>query len=214
MKYIELRQQLINLARQLNSRGLSAGMSGNLSARCAEGVLITPTAMDYQQLTPEDIVLLHADGTVAPDQPRKPSSEWHFHCGIYQARPDAGAVVHAHPVHCTALACSGRAIPAFHYMVAIAGGDNIPLVPYHLFGSSALSEQVVATLHDRDACLLANHGMISLGKNLDQAFKLAVEVESLAHQYCTALTLGDVTLLNPEQMALVRQQFKGYGQRV
>lgn len=213
MQQQQLRQQLIDMARQFNRSGLSTGKSGNLSVRCGQGLLITPTGMDYQQLKVDDIVLLTLDGALAGSQPRQPSSEWHFHCGIYQARPEVNAVLHAHPTYCTALACSGREIPAFHYMVAVAGGDNIPLAPYRLFGTPELSEQVVAHLQHRDACLLANHGMIALGNTVSAAFNLALEVEGLAQQYCEALKLGRVAILSTEQMQQVMQQFDGYGQR-
>jgi L-fuculose-phosphate aldolase len=210
----EARQQIIDYAQQLNSSGLSVGMSGNISVRCDEGLLITPSGVDYQQLRPIDIVLLEPFGAVVANQKRQPSSEWHFHCGLYTSRPDVNAIVHAHPNYCTALACTGREIPAFHYMVAVAGGNNIPLAAYHLFGSEALSEAVVKALRHRQACLLANHGMIALGDDIDKAFKLAIETESLAQQYCEALKLGDVKLLNDRQMKAVIDQFKTYGQRV
>ncbi|ARN74643.1 class II aldolase/adducin family protein [Oceanicoccus sagamiensis] len=215
MKDSELRQQLIDYAIQLNRSGLSAGKSGNISARCHEGLLITPTGMDYHELSPEDIVLLTLEGGQASTAQNKlPSSEWHFHCGIYQARPDIHAVVHAHPTHSTALACTGRAIPAFHYMVAVAGGKQIPIAPYALFGTEELSRHVVDTLQGYQACLLANHGMIALGGNLRAAFNLAVEVESLAQQYCQALALGKIQLLTDQQMDKVMEKFKAYGQRV
>jgi L-fuculose-phosphate aldolase len=214
MDSTKARQQLIDYAQQLNSSGLSVGMSGNISVRCDEGLLITPSAVDYQQLRPKDIVLLEPFGAVTANQNRQPSSEWHFHCGLYLSRPDINAIVHAHPTYCTALACTGRDIPAFHYMVAVAGGSSIPLAAYHLFGSEALSEAVVKTLQHRQACLLANHGMITLGDDLGKAFKLALETESLAQQYCEALKLGDVKLLSDQQMAAVIDQFKTYGQRV
>jgi L-fuculose-phosphate aldolase len=213
MKQTTAREQLIDFSKQLNSSGLSVGKSGNLSVRCDKGLLITPSGIDYHTLHPEDIVLLEADGSLAPDQLRQPSSEWHFHCDLYQSRPDINAIVHAHPTYCTALACTGHDIPAFHYMVAVAGGVNIPLASYHLFGTEALSHAVKAVLHDRQACLMANHGMIALGQDLNSAFKLALEVESLAKQYCEALKLGTISLLSDQQMAEVIEKFKSYGQR-
>ncbi|KKK46723.1 hypothetical protein LCGC14_3162400, partial [marine sediment metagenome] len=198
----------------LNHSGLSLGKSGNISVRCDQGLLITPTGMDYSDLSTDDIVLLHNDGSVDPGQQRLPSSEWHFHCGIYQARPDINAVVHAHPNHCTALACTGRDIPAFHYMVAVAGGDNIPIAPYALFGTEQLSDYVATALQQRQACLLANHGMIAIGPDLHSSFNLATEVEGLAQQYCQALALGDVNTLSDQQMNEVIVKFKDYGQRL
>ncbi len=219
MKQTSLKQAVIDYAIKLNSSGLSAGKSGNVSVRCDEGMLITPTGMDYHDLSVEDIVLLKLDGSLAESTSsappkRLPSSEWHFHCGIYQSRPDIEAIVHAHPAFSTALACTGRHIPAFHYMVAVAGGKQIPIAPYALFGTEELSGYVVNTLENYQACLLENHGMIALGTSLDSAFNLAVEVESLAQQYCQALTLGKVKLLSDTQMDAVIEQFIGYGQRV
>lgn len=208
------RQQLLDYARRLNSDGLSTGQSGNISLRCETGLLITPSGIDYAEMNTDDMVLLNNDGTLAGEQQRAPSSEWHFHCDLYRARPDIQAVVHAHPTFCTALACTGRDIPAFHYMVAIAGGDTIPLAPYALFGSEALSSHIVNALSYRQACLLANHGMVSLGFDLPSAFKLATEVEELARQYCAALAIGDVNILTSSQMTEVIGRFSTYGQRV
>lgn len=208
-----LRQQLINYSQQLASSGLSVGKSGNISVRCEQGFLITPTGMDYSELTPDDIVLLQRNGTPAPNQHRQASSEWHFHCGLYQARNDVHAIVHAHPTYCTALACSEKPIPAFHYMVAIAGGDDIPLAPYALFGTEELSQHAVTALARRQACLLAHHGMIAVGEDLKSAFNLAIEVETLAQQYCEVLKLGDAKLLTEQQMQAVIARFAHYGQR-
>ena len=210
---MQARQQLIDYAQRLNSSGLSTGKSGNLSVRCEQGLLITPTGMEYHQLSCEDIVLLDNSGNIASGQQRLPSSEWHFHCDIYQSRPDAQAIVHAHPPHSTALACTGREIPAFHYMVAVAGGDNIPLAPYALFGTSELSHHAVSALQNRQACLLANHGMLAIGKDLSSAFNLAIEVEGLARQYCETLKIGDARILSTAQMKQVLEKFKSYGQR-
>ena len=215
MKHTALRQSLIEYAIKLNSSGLSAGKSGNISVRCEDGLLITPTGMSYHDLSLDDIVQLDIDGNLSPpEQHTLPSSEWHFHCGIYKARPDIHAVAHAHPTYCTALACTSRNIPAFHYMVAVAGGKQIPIAPYALFGTEQLSKHVVSALESAQACLLENHGMIALGTHLDAAFNLAIEVESLAQQYCQALALGEVTLLSDQQMNDVIEKFKGYGQRV
>ena len=209
----QVRQQLLDYAQLLNSSGLSIGKSGNISLRFQEGFLITPSGMDYQQLCTNDLVWLDHKGQYSQGK-LKPSSEWHFHHGIYQAQPNINAVVHAHPTYCTALACAGRAIPAFHYMVAIAGGTDIPIAPYALFGTPLLSKYVVETLQQRSACLLANHGMIAVGSNLDKTFQLALEVECLAQQYCTALQLGDINLLSESQMKEVLEKFQSYGQRL
>jgi L-fuculose-phosphate aldolase len=214
MENIKLRQQLIDYSIKLNHSGLSPGKSGNISARCDQGILITPTGMDYSELTTADIVLLHHDGSAVLGQERLPSSEWHFHCGIYHSRPDIKAIVHTHSNYCTSLACTGREIPAFHYMVALAGGDNIPIAPYALFGTQLLSDYVAGVLQNRQACLLENHGMIATGSDLNAAFNLASEVENLAQQYCQALALGNVKILSELQMRAVIDKFKGYGQRL
>ncbi len=209
----ELRRQLVHYANQLGLQGLSAGKSGNLSTRCAEFVLITPSAVDYKSLQPKDIVAIALDGQPRADQHFQPSSEWRFHCDLYRQRPDISAVVHAHPTACTALACTGRAIPSFHYMVAVAGGKEIPIADYALFGSAELSENIRQAIGEVNACLLANHGMIAIEKSLASAFNLAVEVETLARQYIEALQLGDIRLLSDEQMNAVINRFREYGQR-
>jgi L-fuculose-phosphate aldolase len=213
-----LRSQLLHYAQSLQSSGLSVGKSGNISVRHKNGFLITPSGVDYQALNPNDLVWMdhqgRYDANTGDQTPLAPSSEWHFHCGLYQARPDINAVLHCHSSYCTALACTGRTIPAFHYMVAIAGGVDIPIAPYALFGTQQLSQSVVNTLQQRLACLLANHGMITLGADLDRAFNLALEVENLAQQYCLALQIGDVKLLSTKQMNEALERFASYGQRV
>jgi L-fuculose-phosphate aldolase len=166
--------------------------------------------MAYEAMKPEDIVFMTADGSVPPGQP-KPSSEWRFHRDILGARPEIGAVVHTHANFATSLACLGRDIPAFHYMVAVAGGDSIRCAPYATFGTQALSDHALRALEDRRACLLANHGMIALGDSLEKALALAVEVETLAAQYWRALQLGDPILLSADEMQRVLEKFKSYG---
>ncbi len=209
-----LREQLVQYAQCLESSGLSVGKSGNLSARCGNDILITPSAIAYEALEPEKIVAVDLQGNCRDDDGGVPSSEWRFHCDIYRDRPDAAAIVHAHSPACTALACTGRAIPAFHYMVAVAGGTTIPIADYALFGTEQLSLNIQQSLGKLNACLLANHGMLALGGTVAQAFNLAKEVESIAHQYCLALSLGEVQLLSDEDMADVLAKFQTYGQRV
>jgi L-fuculose-phosphate aldolase len=192
---------------------LSVGRSGNLSIRYKDGCLITPSGVDYQQLSAADMVRIDLGGHKV-EEGLDPSSEWHFHCGLYHSRPDVHAVVHAHSTYCTSLACSHHSIPAFHYMVAVAGGKDIPLAPYALFGTEELSEHVTQALLERQACLLANHGMIAVGSDLPAAFNLALEVETLAQQYCEALKLGNANTLSDEQMQDVLDKFESYGQRL
>ena len=211
----ELRRQLIETACRMAPANLNRGGAGNLSVRTREngldGYLITPSGMDYEVLVPEDIVFMRLDGT--PDGRRKPSSEWRFHHDIYAARPDAGAILHAHSPFATSLACLRRDIPPFHYMIARFGGDTIRCADYATFGSQALSDNALVALRDRCACLLANHGLLVFGKTLAQLFALAVEFEALCEQYWRACQLGQPVLLDPDEMATVQAKFASYGQQ-
>jgi L-fuculose-phosphate aldolase len=204
-----LRRAIIAAARRMNGLGLNQGTSGNLSARVEGGLLITPSGLPYERTLPTDLVRLDHDGT--PQGRRAPSSEWRFHLAILKARPEIGAVLHAHSMFATTLACLGRGIPAFHYMVAVAGGADIRCAPYATFGTEALSDHALAALEGRRACLLANHGMICLGASPDDALRLAVEVETLAAMYWRALQLGRPRLLGKAEMARVLEKFSGYG---
>jgi L-fuculose-phosphate aldolase len=206
------RAAVIATALDMSRRGLSPGRSGNVSQRWGEGMLITPTGMAYDALTPDDIVYVAANGKVAPGS-RKPSSEWQFHLSAYAARSDMHAVVHAHSMHAVVLACAHRPIPAFHYMVAIAGADVIPCVPYATFGTAELAQHVAGGLSRTNACLMANHGQIAMGTSLAAALELAAEVETLAEQYYKVLAIGGPHLLDAAEMADVLERFKGYGQK-
>lgn len=203
--------------RRLDALGLNRGSTGNLSLRCSRngrsGMLITPTGMSADDLRPPDMVWMDlSDGRI--EGAWQPSSEWHFHRAILNARPEVNAVVHTHAAHATALACLRRPLPAFHYMVAVAGSDSVPCVPYELFGTEALSQAVVQALHDRDACLMANHGIVTAGTSLPQAMKVMLEIESLCGVYLQALSVGEPVLLSAEQMAAVIDRFKRYGKTV
>ena len=206
-----LREEVVLAARGLRARGLTAGKSGNVSARLGEGFLVTPSGVAYDVLGPEQIVRVDATGTPAAGG-LKPSSEWQLHREIYKARPDIHSIVHAHPRHSTALACARREIPAFHYLVAIAGGRSIRCAPYATFGSIELARNAVDALRDRTACLLANHGSIALGQRPLPTLDLIEEVEWLAAQYISALTVGSVTILWDAEMDRVIERFKTYGQ--
>jgi len=208
------RRELLATARQLNASGLGAdrSTSGNLSVRVKGGLLITPTGIPYEAMKARDLVELGSDGAPRPGQ-LFPSSEWRFHCDIYRSRPEAQAIVHAHPRFATALACLGRSIPAFHYMVAVAGGADIRCAGYATFGSDELSRNALAALEARRACLLANHGLIAFGETLVRALALAIEVETLAAQYCQALQLGEPVLLDAAEMERVLEKFRSYGQQ-
>jgi L-fuculose-phosphate aldolase len=204
-----LRRRLIETAVAMNRSGLNQGTSGNLSSRCEGGMLITPSGMDYAGLEPGDIVFVDANGQ--PQGHRLPSSEWRIHEDIYAARPEAAAILHAHPTACTALACLNRPIPAFHYMVAVAGGRDIPCAPYATFGSQELSDGVVEALDGRKACLMANHGLVCLAENLDRALALAIEIETLARTYLQALSVGEPVILDDAEMDRVLLKFRTYG---
>jgi L-fuculose-phosphate aldolase len=205
----ELRWEVIATAIAMNHSGINQGLAGNVSARCEGGMLITPSGMAYEALEAPDIVFVNGAGE--PEGERLPSSEWRFHLDIYRRREDAGAVVHAHPSHAATLACLGRSIPAFHYMVAIAGGRNIRCAPYATPGTQALSGHVLAALRERKACLMANHGMVCLEGSLSRALALAVEVEQLARMYWQCLQLGEPALLSDEEMARMVGIFGRYG---
>ncbi len=206
----DLREMLIAACRELSRRGLTHGTSGNISVRCDERrFFVSPTGMQYEALQADDVPLMDLDGRWFGR--RRPSSEWRFHRDILKSIADVGAIVHVHSTK--ALACTGRGIPAFHYMVAVAGGPDIRCAPYHEFGTQALSDAALAALQDRRACLLANHGVIATGHNLPTAMAVAGEVENLAEQYCAALALGDVRILDDAQMSRVLEKFRSYGQQ-
>lgn len=222
------RAAIVDVARRMNDLGINSGRAGNLSLRWhrggEDGLLITPSALAYESMTVDDLVWLpvavpagedsDAEQPARCDGVRQPSSEWRLHRDLYAARDDAGAVVHAHAPFATTLACLPRihagGIPAFHYMVAVAGGDDIRCAPYALFGTAALSDAARAALQGRRACLLAQHGLVALAGTLDGALELAVEVESLARIYWQALQVGEPALLDAAAMARVHARFGRY----
>ena len=207
------RERIVEAMSKLDALALNRGSAGNLSLRHAidtqDGMLITPTGMGADDLRPQDIVWLGFDGTLRGDW--KPSSEWHFHQALYRFRPDLQAVVHTHSPHATALACLRLELPAFHYTVAVAGGDSVRCTPYHTFGTEALSQAVAAAMIDRNACLMANHGLVAAGSTLVQAMKITIEIESLCGAYLQALAVGKPAILSAAQMAEVIEKFKHYG---
>ena len=206
-----LRTTVLAACRELTRQGLTHGTSGNVSVRCDERrFFVSPSGMDYELLQADDVPLMDLDGRWFGRH--RPSSEWRFHRDILRSRPDVGAIVHTHSPRATALACTGRGIPAFHYMVAIAGGSDIRCAPYHTFGTQELSDAALAALRDRKACLLANHGVIATGADLASAMRLAGEVENLALQYGVALTLGEIRILDDAEMSRVIEKFRTYGQ--
>jgi L-fuculose-phosphate aldolase len=207
-----LRQAIIDQCRWMNASGLNQGTSGNISVRWRDGMLITPSATPYEAMTPEMIAFMPLDAAEGTWQgPLKPSTEWRFHRDIMRARADVGAVVHTHSTFATALALHRRAIPACHYMVAAFGGNTVRCADYATYGTQALSDHVLAALEGRNACLMANHGMLATGPDLAKAMWRAVELETLARQYVHALALGEPVILTDAEMAEVAAGFASYG---
>lgn len=213
MTHLAERSPLIAAARQSVTLGLTHGTSGNLSCRISGGMLITPTGMSYDTLETSDIVALELDGTPFPGERRAPSSEWPMHAALYRARSDIAAIVHGHSPAATAVACLGRELPAFHYMIATAGGDDVRCASYAMFGTEALAEAAVAAMRDRWACLLAHHGLLAAGPSLERALAVATEVEFLADIYLRLLPLGEPALLDAKQMRAVIERFRSYGEQ-
>ena len=207
----QLSQQVIDTCLAMNARGINQGSAGNVSVRYGDGFLITPSGMAYDRLQPEHIVLVDLDGNCRDEL--NPSSEWRMHYDIYVNRVEAGAVLHAHSTFATAISCLREDIPAFHYMIAVAGGNSIRCADYALFGTQALSDNMLDALEQRRACLLGTHGMICFHENLDRALWLGVEVETLAKQYWHARQAGDPVILSDAEMEDVMNQFKGYGKQ-
>ena len=209
-----LREAVVATARAMNAAGINRGKSGNVSARFRDatfdGFLVTPSGLPYDQTSPDDIVAMSLDGETRGS--RRPSSEWRFHRDIYRARGEAHAIVHTHAPFATTLACLDRSIPAFHYMVAVAGGCDIRCAPYATFGTQELSDHALAALAGRRACLLAHHGMIAFADDLPRALALAVEVETLAEMYWRCLQVGEPARLPDDEMERVLARFADYGQ--
>ncbi len=205
-----MQNELLKTAQKLAEFGLNKGTAGNCSVRFEDGFLVTPSGMAVDEMTPNSMVHMQFDGSF--EQGKKPSSEWRFHRDILAVRPEINAIVHTHSMFATTLACLHKDIPPFHYMIAVVGGDTIRCAPYALFGSQALSDNALNALQDRKACLLANHGMIAIGRDLEDALAVTVEVENLCEQYWRILQLDpNPPLLSEAEMREVFQQFKGYG---
>ena len=215
---IELKKEVIKYAQKLNSTNLSPLRSGNVSVRATqdvvEGFLLTPSGKRYETLIPEDIVFLALkekyDNLKLFNTGLNPSSEWRFHQDIYLKKIEAKAIVHAHSPHATAVSSHGKSIPAFHYMVALAGGDDIKCSEYATFGTDELSINILKALEKRKACLMSNHGQVAFGTNLKQAFELAEEVENICHQYIIALKIGNPKILSYSDMQKILEKIKHY----
>ena len=215
MKNLDQRNKIIEYSLKLNTTNLSPLRSGNISMRSKEaekdGYLITPSGKKYESLKPEDIVFMGLNEEEKKNgSENKPSSEWRFHRDIYINKKNAEAIVHAHSPHATAVSSHGKSIPPFHYMIALAGGEDIKCAEYATFGTDELSRNIIEALENRSACLMSNHGQVAFGKNLDQAFELAQEIENICHQYTIALKLGKPKILSFEEMKKVLEKAKDY----
>ena len=206
-----LRREIIARCREMNASGINQGTSGNISVRFGERMLVTPSAMPCDRLEPEMIVSMALGGDGAWEGPLRPSTEWRFHLDLLRERPDAQAVVHAHPPYCTTLAIARKEIPACHYMIAAFGGNNVRCAGYATFGTQALSDLAVEAMEGRTACLLANHGMIAIGETLAKAMWRAIELETIARQYCLSLQIGGPVLLSDAEIERTHREFASYG---
>lgn len=207
----ELRREIVARCREMNTSGINQGTSGNISVLFEDRMLISPSAIPYDELEPEMIASFTLDGSGAWEGPMRPSTEWRFHLNLLHERPDAHAVVHAHPPYCTTLAIARKEIPACHYMIAAFGGNNIRCAGYATFGTQELADLALDAIRDRTACLLANHGMITIGKTLAKAMWRAIELETIARQYYLSLQIGGPVLLSDAAIKLTAQGFASYG---
>ena len=207
---LEICKELIKTCIEMESRGINQGTSGNLSIRYKNSFLITPSSISYNDMTPEDIVEMDWEGGFIGKQP---SSEWRFHRDILKNRNDINVVLHCHSINATSLSCHNKDIPAFHYIVGLAGGNNIRCAKYATFGSQELANNALIAIKDRLACLLGHHGMICLGKTFKEALMLGCEVEAMAKMYIKALSIGNTDILTKEEMDIVvkRMERMSYG---
>ena len=202
-------EEVIKYAKMLNTENLSALRSGNISVRHNDGFLITPSGVKYSSLKIDDIVFVSLNGQF-DEKKQKPSSEWKFHRDIYKNKREANAIVHSHSTNATAVSAHGKSIPAFHYMVALAGGNDIKCADYATFGTEELSNNIIRALENRKACLMSNHGQVAFEKSLDKAFELAQEIENICHQYINALKIGVPKILSNNEMNKILGQIKNY----
>ncbi|MEM5581486.1 class II aldolase/adducin family protein [Roseibium sp. AS2] len=207
----DLRQAIIDACRDMNCRGINQGTSGNISARAGDRMIITPSGVAYDRMTPDMLVSLPLDGKGAPEGPLPPSTEWQFHLALLRAKPEMNAIVHAHPVHCTALSINREEIPACHYMIALFGGNTVPLAGYALFGSEELADNVVAAMRDRHGCLMANHGAVVAGETLDKGLWRLEELEVLARAYILSRSIGTPHILSDSEIDSVLGAVANYG---
>ena len=215
---LEKKKEVIEYAKKLNTDNLSPLRSGNISVRAnndgVDGFFITPSGIRYDELKTESIVFLEFNENnnlkKISDKTINPSTEWRFHQDIYIEKKDAQAIVHAHSANAAAVSAHGKNIPAFHYMVALAGGNNIKCAEYETFGTKELSHNIIKALEERKACLMSNHGQVAFGKSLSEAFELAEEIENICHQYINTIKLGKPKILSDEEMKKILDKTKNY----
>jgi L-fuculose-phosphate aldolase len=211
IKYLDLRHEVIETCLTMNEEGINQGTSGNVSVRTDEGFLITASGVPYKKMKPAHVVEMDLDGQYSGDY--LPSTEWRMHMDIFRARPEAKAIVHVHSTYATAMAVLRKDIPAFHYMIGVTGGTSLCVSDYAEFGTQDLSDTMLKAMEGRTGCLLANHGQICFGPNLEKALWLAGEIESLCHQYWAACLAGKPVILDDTQMTSVLKRFKSYGKQ-
>ncbi len=210
---IELRQAVIDACIDMNHRGINQGTSGNISVRAGDRMVITPSGIPYERMTPDMLASLPIEGGGAPEGPFPPSTEWQFHQALLKAKPDMHAVVHAHPVHCMALSINREEIPACHYMIAIFGGSTVPLAGYSLFGGEVLAAEVTNAMKERSGCLMANHGAVVVGDTLEKGLWRMEELEVLARAYILSRTVGTPHILSEEEVSEVLGAVRNYGMK-
>lgn len=209
---LSTRTAIIEACREMNRRGINQGTSGNISVRSGDSMLITPSAVPYDDMTPDMVVAMPLDGSGAWTGPLPPSTEWRMHMDVMRARPETNAIVHAHPVHATALAMCRRPIPAVHYMVAIFGGNDVRVSDYATYGTAELAAAALTALEGRSAVLLANHGILTLAPSLAKAMWLAEELETLARQYILSLAVpGGPVVLDDAAIDVTKAKMTSYG---
>ncbi|MHB0987660.1 MAG: L-fuculose-phosphate aldolase [Bellilinea sp.] len=211
MRLEEERKSIVQYGRNLITAQLTTGKGGNLSIyNRAEGLIaIKPSGVGYFDMTPEDVVVVDLDGSIV-DGNLKPSSEIQFHLGLYKYRADIHAVIHTHQIYATTIACLNWELPAVHYLVGMSG-NKVPLAPYATYGSKELSENILKSIGNYNACLLANHGLVTVGANIDAAFATAEEIELVSRLYYQARCIGDPVILSDNEMKVVIKKFSTYG---
>jgi L-fuculose-phosphate aldolase len=204
-----LREEVVRTCRRLVELGMNQGAAGNVSVRLGDGFLATPSGIGWDELEPEQLATV--DGPGQYRGPCLPTSEWRLHAAVLRVRPAVGAVIHTHSVYATTIACLRLDLPALHYYIVAGGGATIRCAPYATFGTQALADNVVATLADADACLMANHGLLVVGSTLAQTLRRTVDIETLARQYVYARMIGEPVILPDDEIERVRVKMRTYG---